>query len=58
MPICARPFAPPPLKVSPIFGLLFNVESWPCEPKPKAIKQKVINRVRTVVILKMEIPEF
>jgi hypothetical protein len=55
IPMCARPFAPPPLNVSPIFGLFFKVESCATDGMPKPIiKQQVINRVRTVSFLKIE----
>jgi hypothetical protein len=51
MPICARPFAPPPLSVSPILGLLCTTESCAAEGTLKIKnRQQDINRVRIKII--------
>jgi hypothetical protein len=51
IPMCARPFAPPPLSVSPIFGLLDTTESWAADGMFSVrIRQPEIIRVRIKII--------
>ncbi len=51
IPIWARPFAPPPLSVSPIFGLLNTRESWAADGMISVrIRQPEIIRIRIKII--------